>query len=72
MIKQFDLFEADFSEEAMNSLKIFEDRINKETGEWYIPEEEIKSRVDLWKWRIWTCDPKTAKDLDDSLSLEHI
>jgi len=47
LIKQFDLFEADFSEEAMNSLKIFEDRINKETGEWYIPEEEIKSRVDL-------------------------
>lgn len=56
----------------MDSLKIFESRINKETGEWYIPEEEIKSRVDLRKWRIWTCDPKTAKDLDDSLSLEHI
>ena len=53
-------------------MKIFEDRINKETKEWAIPEEEIKQWVDLRNWRIWTCDPITAKDLDDSLSLEHI
>lgn len=56
----------------MDSLKVFERNMNKETGEWLIPQEEIDSRVDLRSRWIWTCDPKTAKDLDDSLSLEHI
>lgn len=46
--------------------------MNKETKEWKIPEEELKQRVDLRDRWIWTCDPITAKDLDDSMCLEHI
>eukprot|EP00352_Strombidinopsis_acuminata_P001132 CAMPEP_0176346964 /NCGR_PEP_ID=MMETSP0126-20121128/6656_1 /TAXON_ID=141414 ORGANISM="Strombidinopsis acuminatum, Strain SPMC142" /NCGR_SAMPLE_ID=MMETSP0126 /ASSEMBLY_ACC=CAM_ASM_000229 /LENGTH=95 /DNA_ID=CAMNT_0017694811 /DNA_START=1093 /DNA_END=1380 /DNA_ORIENTATION=- len=63
--------------ESMNSavdesLKVFTKDIHPETGEWIIPEDEIKKRLDLRKKRIFTIDPKTAKDLDDALSVEQI
>jgi len=40
--------------------------------EWPIPEAEAKSRVDLRKMLIFSIDPLTAKDLDDTLSMEYI
>jgi len=72
ILKQYDLFDLEYPEEVLDSLKVFENGINKETKEWAIPEEEMKKRVDLRDTRIFTIDPKTAKDLDDSLSLEKI
>jgi DIS3-like exonuclease 2 len=53
-------------------LKVFNKNIDDANGEWKIPEEEIKQRLDLRKMRIFTIDPLTAKDLDDALSIEHI
>lgn len=35
---------------------------------WQIPEEELRSRRDFRSARIFTCDPLTARDLDDALS----
>ncbi len=37
-----------------------------------IPKEEIKKRVDLRNLETFTIDSKTAKDLDDAISLEKI
>ena len=34
------------------------------------PPEELKGRLDLRKKFIFTCDPETARDYDDALSLE--
>ena len=53
-------------------LKPFASKIDSETNEWVIPENEIKKRLDLRKKRIFTIDPITAKDLDDALSIEKI
>ena len=72
IIKQYDLFEEEFSKETMESLEVFEKDVNPETKEWKIPEEELKSRVDLREKRIFSIDPKTAKDLDDALSIDKI
>jgi exoribonuclease R len=35
---------------------------------WHIPAEELQSRRDFRSARIFTCDPLTARDLDDALS----
>ena len=59
-------------ENVLDSLKVFQKDISETTGEWVIPEEEIKKRLDLRKTRIFTIDPITAKDLDDALSITHI
>jgi len=72
ILKQYDLFEQEYPEEVLNSLKVYEDGINKETKEWKIPEEEFEKRVDLRDTRIFTIDPTSAKDLDDALSIKHI
>mmetsp|Transcript_1040 Transcript_1040/g.1002 ORF Transcript_1040/g.1002 Transcript_1040/m.1002 type:complete len:143 (-) Transcript_1040:1515-1943(-) len=72
ILKQYDLFELEYPKEVLESLKVFEDRMNKETKEWEIPEEEIKRRLDLRETRIFTIDPTTAKDLDDALSIRHV
>lgn len=60
------------SEKVDESLRIFTKDIDPVSGEWIIPEEEIKKRVDLRSKRIFTIDPITAKDLDDALSIEKI
>lgn len=72
ILKQYDLFELEYPQEVLDSLKVFEEGMNKETKEWRIPEEELKKRVDLRETRIFTCDPTTAKDLDDALSITKI
>lgn len=51
---------------------MFTKNIDPVSGEWVIPEEEIKKRLDLRKKRIFTIDPITAKDLDDALSIERV
>jgi DIS3-like exonuclease 2 len=38
-------------------------------ADWQIPAEEIARRKDLRHECIFTCDPLTAKDLDDALSI---
>lgn len=72
ILKQYDLFEQEYPEEVLKSLDKYEDEINKETKEWRIPEEEFKKRIDLRETRIFTIDPKSAKDLDDALSIQYI
>jgi len=41
----------------------------KKWHDWKIPEEELVSRLDLRSTRIFSIDPKTARDLDDALSI---
>lgn len=53
-------------------MRIFTKDIDPISGEWIIPEDEIKRRVDLRNKRIFTIDPITAKDLDDALSIDKI
>lgn len=60
------------SEKVDESLRIFTKDIDKISGEWMIPKEEIDRRVDLRDKRIFTIDPITAKDLDDALSIDKI
>jgi DIS3-like exonuclease 2 len=60
------------NEKVHESLRVFTKDLDKMTGEWRIPEEEIKQRLDLRKKRIFTIDPLTAKDLDDALSIDKI
>lgn len=36
---------------------------------WQIPDDEYARRRDCRAWRIFTIDPKTAKDLDDAVSV---
>lgn len=49
--------------------KTFGQNLDKD-GEFIIPDEERKNRMDLTDKIICTIDPKTAKDLDDALSIE--
>ena len=60
------------SDKVHESLRVFTKNIDPVTGEWKIPEEEIKLRRDLRSKRIFTIDPLTAKDLDDALSIDKI
>lgn len=55
-------------------LKVFvkKENLDPETNEWKIPEAEIKKRLDLRSKRIFSIDPITAKDIDDTLSIEKI
>lgn len=39
---------------------------------WTIPESEFEYRRDLRRQCIFTIDPSTARDLDDSLSCEDL
>ncbi|CAI5446357.1 unnamed protein product [Caenorhabditis angaria] len=56
----------DFSDGCLASLPI------TEASEWKIPEEEFKYRRDFRNDMVFTIDPKTARDLDDALSINHI
>ena len=60
------------NEKVHESLRVFTKNIDDKTGEWRIPEEEIKLRLDLRHKRIFTIDPITAMDLDDALSIDKI
>jgi exoribonuclease R len=42
------------------------------TGDLIITPEERAKREDLSKEIVFTCDPKTARDLDDALSIRHV
>ena len=50
---------------------MFSDLCN-EAGEYIIPEDERKKRLDLTKEIICTVDPLTARDLDDALSITEV
>ncbi|KAI8643833.1 hypothetical protein BD408DRAFT_341610 [Parasitella parasitica] len=39
---------------------------------WSIPEKEFKSRRDLRNERVFSIDPRTAKDLDDALHIKEL
>ena len=60
------------SDKVHESLRVFTKDIDELSGEWKIPQEEIKQRLDLRSKRIFTIDPITAKDLDDALSIDRI
>ena len=79
ILKTFDIWSDEYEAEgsAQNTkvhetLRIFTKDIDVNTGEWKIPEDELKKRIDLRQKRIFTIDPITAKDLDDALSIERV
>ena len=51
----------DFGEEAMRCLP---------PANWQIPDQEIEYRLDLRNTCVFTCDPATARDLDDAISCD--
>jgi len=74
-LKMHDVWCDEYEQEGQKvneSLRVFTKDLDPATGEWRIPEAEIKQRLDLRKRRIFTIDPLTAKDLDDALSIEKI
>lgn len=79
ILKMHDIWSDEYETEGQpinvkvsESLRIFTKDIDPISGEWKIPAEEIKARIDLRQKRIFTIDPITAKDLDDALSIEKI
>ena len=56
----------DFNQKTLEHLAPYEQ------GEWQIPEEERKKRLDLTNKPICPVDPVTARDLDDALSIEEV
>lgn len=67
----------DFPHTVLRSLQAFlptekdevESGANIRGSKWKIPDEEIATRRDLRKERIFTIDPTGARDLDDALSV---
>jgi exoribonuclease R len=66
------MYDVDGVETVHECLKVFTKNLDTETNEWKIPEEEIKSRLDLRDKRIFSIDPSSAKDIDDALSIDKI
>ncbi len=62
LLKQYECYDEKYSQELEKKY---------EEG-WTIPEEERKKREDLTDWCIFTIDPKTARDLDDALSIRKL
>ena len=69
LLENYQVCIKDFLPETYEYLKQYEERCNPQTGEYQISEEEIKGREDLRNEIVFTCDPKTARDLDDALSI---
>ena len=55
----------------MKELDEFKKYLN-DNHEYIIPDEEKAVRLDLTNEIIFTCDPVTARDLDDALSINVI
>ena len=75
ILKMHDIWSDEYEVEGgkvHESLRVFTKDIDEVTGEWRIPAEEVKQRRDLRKERIFTIDPITAKDLDDTLSIRQV
>ncbi len=69
LLENYQVCIKDFLPETYEQLKKYEERCDPQTGEYQIAEEEIRGREDLRKELVFTCDPKTARDLDDALSI---
>ena len=41
-------------------------------AKWKLPESEISNRRDLRHERIFTCDPRTCRDMDDALHIKKL
>jgi exoribonuclease R len=61
-------WEDSFAPEVLDCLP----RIPPLPARWEIPAEELTSRKDLRKERIFTIDPATAKDMDDAVSCQRL
>ena len=72
IIQNYDIYNQDFTDMTKDYLKVYEEKLDAETREYIIPEDEKAKRMDLTKQIVFTCDPVTARDLDDSLSIKHI
>jgi DIS3-like exonuclease 2 len=72
IIQNYNIYANDFTESTMQYLRSYEGQLHPETREYIIPLEERQKRLDLTNQIVFTCDPITARDLDDSLSIKHI
>ena len=66
------MYDKAYAGPILDALQPFIDKLDPQTCEWPIPEEEIAKRLDLRQKRVFTIDPITAKDLDDALSIDEI
>jgi VacB/RNase II family 3'-5' exoribonuclease len=72
LLRNYNVYNHDFTEESYAYLQTYEKQMNTETKEYTISDEEREGREDLTKKIVVTCDPVTARDLDDALSITHI
>jgi len=72
LLRNYNVYNKDFSPESYDYLKKFEDHLDPITGHFIPTEEDRKQREDLTKEIVITCDPKTARDLDDALSIKQV
>ncbi|CAJ1358446.1 unnamed protein product, partial [Effrenium voratum] len=66
LANELDDHDVDFPDEELDEV----DEIVKKARESF--EEEAKQRMDLRHMRIFTIDPKTAKDLDDAIHVDDL
>mmetsp|Transcript_36879 Transcript_36879/g.33123 ORF Transcript_36879/g.33123 Transcript_36879/m.33123 type:complete len:150 (-) Transcript_36879:1546-1995(-) len=72
LLRNYGVYNAEFSLETKEEIKEIEKKLDPETNLYVIPESERKRRLDLTKEIVYTCDPATARDLDDALSIKDL
>jgi len=72
MLMKNDIYSKDFSKECYEYMdSLFKDKLDV-NGNYIISPQEREQRTDLTKKLVCTIDPATARDLDDSLSIEKL
>ena len=72
LLRNYNVYDEEFTDDSFKYLETFEKDVNQETKEYAISQEERSKREDLTNKIVFTCDPVTARDLDDALSITHI
>lgn len=67
LLMEYDIDTSEFPPEVYDGLPV---KTLDDTEKWTVPDEERNKRRDFTRECVFTIDPKTARDLDDALSIE--
>ncbi|EFC41001.1 predicted protein [Naegleria gruberi] len=70
IIIDFEVDTSSYTEKVIDEIK--SDLNIQSTNDWTIPVEELEKRKDARGERVFTIDPKHAKDLDDAISISKL
>ena len=70
LLLNYNVLNEEFTAQTYDYLKQYEEQLDPLTREFIIPQAEREKRWDLTNEIILTCDPVTARDLDDALSIK--